>query len=159
MKVNKITRALSQLILCTLFLSCGAQVKTIPFSDKAIRYEGRVGFTTDAAVLSWSGNAVTIWFKGTGISAILQDSDTANYYNVVVDDKSIVKIHTDTERKKYILASGLLNANHKLQLFKRTEWAMGKTFFYGFETLSNTMILAPEPLPNRKIEFYGNSIT
>ncbi len=159
MKKTKTAGFLVQIVLCCIFLSCGAQVKTIPFSDKFIRYEGRVGFTTDAAVLSWSGTSVTIWFKGTGISAILQDSDTANYYNVVVDDKSIVKIHTDTERKKYVLASGLLNANHKLQLFKRTEWAMGKTFFYGFETSSNTKILAPSPLPKRKIEFYGNSIT
>ncbi len=46
-----------------------------------------------------------------------------------------------------------------MQLFKRTEWDKGKTWFYGFETLKRTKILqAPAP-PKRKIEFYGNSIT
>ena len=71
----------------------------------------------------------------------------------------LISVHTDTVKKTYLLASGLSNKTHKVQFFKRTEWAMGKTWFYGFETSAKTKLLQPPPLPNRKIEFYGNSIT
>ncbi len=46
-----------------------------------------------------------------------------------------------------------------MELFKRTEWDKGKTWFYGFETSRRTKILAPPVPPKRKIEFFGNSIT
>ena len=148
-----------QILLCFLCIASQAQTKFIPFNDSRIHYEGRVRFEKDAAELSWSGTSVTIFFKGTNISAILKDADTANYYNVIIDNGRILKIHTDTVRKSYSLASGLLNKKHKIELFKRTEWAMGKTWLYGFEASKEIKILSLPPLPKRKIEFYGNSIT
>lgn len=159
MPSHKLYPFLTVLIACTLSLTVTAQTKSVPFSDPNIRYEGRVAYKTDAAELSWSGTSVTVYFKGKTISAILKDADTANYYNVIIDDNRVFKIHTDTVKKAYLLASGLSNKTHKVQLFKRTEWAMGKTWFYGFETSSKTKLLPPPALPNRKIEFYGNSIT
>ncbi len=114
---------------------------------------------TDAAELSWPGTSATILIKGTNISVILKDADTANYYNVIIDDSIVSKIHTDTTKHRYVLASGLKKGKHKVELFKRTEWDKGKTFFYGFETSRNTKPLQPDNPPKRKIEFYGNSIT
>ena len=147
------------LLVCLFPVVSQAQIKVIPWNDPHIRYEGRINKQKDAAVLSWSGTNITVYFKGTGITAILKDLDTANYYNVILDDTIIYKIHTEQAKKKYLLAKGLPNKKHKLQLFKRTEWFMGKTLFYGFQTPRNTNILTPPPLPKRKIEFYGNSIT
>ncbi len=131
----------------------------IPFSDKHISYQGRIVFKRDAAELSWPGTSVTLNFQGTGISAQVKDGDTSNYYNVIIDNDSIYKIHFDTLKKTYSLASNLPYGKHSIQLFKRTEWDKGKTWFYGFEF--NEKIKLPEPSkpPNRKIEFYGNSIT
>jgi len=146
-------------LICLLPEAIHAQTKWIPYNDKHIRYEGRIAKQKDAAVLSWSGTSVTIYFKGTGITALLKDLDTATYYNVIIDDKTIWKLHAEPAKKSYALAKGLPNKNHKLQLFKRSEWYMGKTLFYGFETSSNTVILSPPLLSKRKIEFYGNSIT
>lgn len=153
-------RYLYTLILsCTLFESGNAQTKIIPYSDRSIYYEGRIAKKQDAAELSWPGTSVTLLFKGTNISAVLKDSDTANYYNVIVDGQVILKIHTDTSKHSYVLASGLSKGKHKVELFKRTEWDKGKTWFYGFETPESTKLL-PAPRPKkRKIEFYGNSIT
>jgi Carbohydrate esterase 2 N-terminal len=148
-----------EMTLCTLCLVSKAQKKFIPFNDPHIRYEGRIANTGDAAELSWSGTSVTLAFSGTNLSAILKDADTANYYNIIIDDKHIFKIHTDTTKKSYLLASELSDKKHTIQLFKRTEWALGKTWFYGFETSAATSILPPSALPKRKIEFYGNSIT
>ncbi len=147
------------LLICLLPEAANAQNKFIPYNHSNIRYEGRIGKQKNAAELSWSGTTVTLYFKGTNVAAILQDLDTANYYNVIIDDKIIFKIHAERVKKSYVLAKGLPNKKHKVQLFKRTEWYMGKTWFYGFETSQNTSILQPPPAPKRKIEFYGNSIS
>jgi Carbohydrate esterase 2 N-terminal len=145
-------------ILCTPLFGL-AQSKTIPFSNKNLYYQGRINYKKDCAGLQWSGSSVTINFKGDNISAILKDADTANYYNIILDDSVIGKIHTDTIQKTFLLASGLSNKKHRLQLYKRTEATMGTTWFYGFTTSTTTKILgAPKP-PKRKIEFYGNSIS
>jgi Carbohydrate esterase 2 N-terminal/GDSL-like Lipase/Acylhydrolase family len=152
----------SVLLFLTLWLfsiTAFAQTKLISCNHKAIRYQGRISKLGDVVEMSWSGSSATIYFKGTGISAILQDMDTANYYNVIIDDKNIFKIHTEPVKKTYVLAKGLPNKKHKVQLFKRTEWFMGKTLLYGFETLQSASILMPPPASKRKIEFYGNSIT
>lgn len=136
-----------------------AQTKIIPFSSPELYYEGRIMYHTDAAELSWTGTSVSICFEGKTMSAILQDRDTANYYNVIVDNKLTGKIHSTLQKQAYVLASGLTAGKHKVELFKRTEWDKGKTLFYGFEAPSETQVL---PYPNdksRKIEFYGNSIT
>jgi len=136
-----------------------SQNKIISFNNPDIFYEGRIKYNSDAAELSWSGTSVTVMVKGTTISAILKDSDTADYYNVIIDGKPISKIHADTTKHSYLLATGLSNKKHKVQLFKRTEWSLGKTLFYGFETSESTVILPQSSKPKRRIEFYGNSIT
>ena len=140
-------------------LANGQDKQVIPFNSKNITYEGRIQYKPDAAVLTWPGNSATIVFSGTWISAIMKDLDTANYYNVVIDDKVFAKFHTDTVKHSYMLASGLEKGKHTVQLFKRTEWDKGKTLFYGFEIPEDAKLLHQPPPKKRKIEFYGNSIT
>ncbi|HSR16874.1 MAG TPA: hypothetical protein VLM39_02185 [Ignavibacteriaceae bacterium] len=133
--------------------------KFIKFNSPEIYYEGRIIYKDDAAELAWSGTSVSVWFEGSDMAAVLKDADTADYYNIIIDDKDIFKIHADTAKQRYVLASGLPFGKHKVQLFKRTEWDKGKILFYGFETSEETKLL-PVPVPKkRKIEFYGNSIT
>ncbi len=136
-----------------------AQKKFITFNNPKIQYEGRVAFSDSTACINWSGSSISMNFKGSEISAILRDADTSNYYNVIIDDKVISKIQLDTNKRNYILASGLSRGKHKIQLFKRTEWGKGQTFFYGFETNTKTEILPKSKPKKRKIEFYGDSIT
>ena len=146
-------------LLVSLFFYANAQKKIIPFNNKSIYYEGRIKYDPNAAELSWPGNSVNIRFKGNGVSAILKDGDTANYYNVIVDNKVVSKIHTDTLKHSYVLASGLPNGLHTVQLFKRTEWDKNKTWFYGFEFSGKFHLENPPTPKKRRIEFYGNSIT
>ena len=145
--------------LCCICSNSFSQIKIIPFSDKHISYEGRIPYTNDAAELTWPGTSVKINFKGTGISGTLKDQDTANYYNVIVDNDSIYKIQFSTTKQTVALANGLPYGKHSIQLFKRTEWDKGKTFFYGFEFNGKNKLLKPSKLPQRRIEFFGNSIT
>lgn len=136
-----------------------AQNKSIPFNNPKIQYEGRIAFKDSAACINWSGSSISLNFRGSEISAILKDADTANYYNVILDGKVISKIQLDTIKRNYILASGLSNGKHKIQLYKRTEWGKGQTFFYGFETNENDKILSKSKPKKKKMEFYGDSIT
>jgi hypothetical protein len=150
---------LAVLLFYLILGNSNAQNKFIAFNDSNVSYEGRILYNNDAAILSWPGSTVSLQFEGTTISAIMQDMDTANYYNVILDGKPIAKIHTTMEKKTYILASGLSAGRHCMQLFKRTEWDKGKTLFYGFELSENANVLAPATPKKRKIEFFGNSIT
>jgi hypothetical protein len=115
--------------------------------------------TKDAAELSWPGTSVRIDFEGTGLSVDLKDQDTSNYYNVLVDGNVTEKIHPDASRRKYLLASRLPYGKHSVELFKRTEWDKGKTWFYGLEFEGKAVLADPPKKPGRKIEFFGNSIT
>ncbi len=147
------------LILCLSTKVVEAQSKFIPHNHPRIFYQGRIMHKQDAAILSWPGSSATIVFNGTSMSATLKDNDTANYYNVIVDGEVIKRFHTDTIKQSYLLVHNLPKGKHTLQLFKRTEWEMGKTSFYGFETEKQTKILPKTNSLKRKIEFYGNSIT
>lgn len=152
-----------KLLLCLLFsgvaLNSFAQKLWIPFNDAHLTYQGRIMKTSDATVLCWSGNSVAIHFKGTSLAAVIKEADTANYYNLIVDHQLKGKLHFDTEKKSYTLVKNLPAGAHQVALFKITEWDKGKTYFYGFELNKDEKVLAPKPLPKRKIEFYGNSIT
>lgn len=141
-----------------LFFACNAQNKVIPFNSPELCYEGRILYRTDAAELIWSATSVSITFEGKAISAVLQDLDTANYYNVILDNEVVKRFRPEQTKKSYELANNLTAGKHTVQLFKLTEWDKGKTLFYGFETTSKTKIL-PTPAKKRKMEFFGNSIT
>jgi len=146
-------------LFCLLSGNAISQTKSVSYNNERIVYEGRIPYAKDAAELTWPGTSIRINFKGTGISGTFKDQDTANYYNVIIDNDSMYKIHFDTTRQTVSLANGLPYAKHSLQLFKRTEWDKGKTFFYGFEFDGKSKILKPSKRPKRKIEFFGNSIT
>jgi lysophospholipase L1-like esterase len=146
-------------ILWCISLDGFSQNKFIPYSDKNISYEGRIPYANDAAELTWPGTSLKINFKGTGISGIFKDQDTSNYYNVIIDNDSNYTIQFDTNKRTVVLANGLAYGKHFVELFKRTEWDKGKTFFYGFEFNRKAKILKASKLPKRKIEIFGNSIT
>jgi hypothetical protein len=152
-------RNLSLIVLFFCSAFCYAENQVVFFNDPRLTYEGRIIFKSDATEFSWCGTNVTIQFEGTWVSAVLKDLDTANYYNVIVDNEYLSKFHTGTTKQTYLLASDLKEGKHQVQLFKRTEWDKGKTLFYSFELAEDAKVLSPAPPKKRKIEFYGNSIT
>jgi hypothetical protein len=139
--------------------ACRAKQPFIGFSDPRIHYMGRVITRETSAELSWTATTVSISFNGTGVKALLKDQIGDNYYNVIVDGKITAVLHPDSTKRLYSLASGLAPALHNLQLFKRTEWDKGKTWFYGLLPDTLTTVLSAPPAPKRRIEFYGNSIS
>ena len=133
----------------------------VSFNQKNLSYMGRVETVRNQYVkFYWPGTSVTINFKGTEIKAILKNGYEETYFYVIVDGKEneAKKIKADTIKSTILLASGLKNTKHTVQLFKLSN-NTSYSFFYGFELANTSKVLKAAPLPQRKIEFYGNSIT
>ena len=133
----------------------------VPFNQKNISYMGRIGTESNQyAELYWPGSSITINFKGTEIKGSFSNDKGISYFYVIVDgdDSNPLKIKPDSVKSTLVLAKGLKNKKHTVEVFKLTN---NTTFarFYGFELADGSKVLAPSPLPKRKIEFYGNSIT
>jgi len=145
-------------LLFVFCAQCQAQ-NFVKATDPHIQYSGRIAMTDTTAGLSWSASSITINFRGPGISVVLKDERSDNNYKVIIDGKVISVLHPDVSKKTYTLVNDLKPGKHTLELFKRTEWSMGKTWFYGFELGDKSEILPPPPAKKRKIEFFGNSIS
>lgn len=151
-------KVISFFLVLAMGFKCQAQI-SVKANDPHIAYMGRVAVTDTAAVLSWSGTTVDINFEGTAISYKMRDERGDNYYNILLDGKIIKKEHEAANVIIRQTINGLSPGPHHLELFKRTEWAMGKTWFYGFELAKNEKVLALSTPRKHKIEYFGDSIS
>ena len=136
-----------------------AQGNFVPFNSRNLSYEGRIANTSEASILSWPGNSVSISFKGSSLKALIADTDTADYFNVIVDETVIGKIHPGKDKKEIILVEGLPFTKHTVQLFKRTESDKGNCIFYGFFLDKSSKLIIDKKVKKHTIEFYGDSIS
>ncbi|MEA1898544.1 MAG: electron transporter RnfD [Bacteroidota bacterium] len=158
--MKRITFAILMLLILSVTACLNEKGNFIAFDNERIEYMGRVGMNERGfAEIYWPGSSIKIHFEGTGIKALLKDEHGKNYFNVIIDEDSILILKPDTVQKIYTLARGLSPGLHTVELFKRTGWNRGKTLFYGFKTGKKTNILDSDPQKERNIEFYGNSIT
>ena len=133
----------------------------VPFDQKELSYMGRVAMVEHQyAKIFWPGTSVSLRFKGTEVKATFKNGEEVAYFYAIVDgdDQNPVKIKPDTKETTLTLATGLKNADHTVTLFKLSN-NTSYTQFYGFELANGSKVLAARPLPKRKIEFYGDSIT
>ena len=155
-KISKLT-----FILIVILIGCSSEKEIfINSSNPDIEYWGRINTSRDeSAELYWSGSSIKINFEGESIQALLKDESGDNYFNIIIDNDSVVVFKPDTTKQYYQLASKLPKGKHSIEIFKRTEWDRGKTDFYGFKLSSKAKLLPKSAPKERKIEFYGNSIT
>ncbi|MBN2736541.1 MAG: hypothetical protein JXR70_06130 [Spirochaetales bacterium] len=118
-------------------------------------------FTNETAPrFAWSASTIKANFSGTEVSVKLASTGD-NYIEVIVDGqvKAPVNVPSGSSGSSAILlASGLSNGNHSIEIVKRTEAHVGDMQFFGFEYGSGRALAAPAP-SSRRIEFIGDSIT
>ena len=131
-------------------------------ADPAVRYMGRIDRTDpEAPKIVFAGTSVTLRFVGTEISAVICNH---RFYNkmelgLLVDGlESKVCFDTDRQRFTLPLASGLEDKEHEVTLFKRQD-ATHYFDFYGFELNGEAEVLPALPESDRRMEFYGDSVT
>lgn len=160
MKSNKILLALFSILIFTSSYTQVSTSKVVAFNNANVQYMGRIGMNDSCANFYWSGSSVTVKVKGTkSIKATLADNLGNNYYYLIVDDKEPAKIKLNKGKATYELASNLDDKLHTIQLFKLTNTDNGITSIFNFEIDADGQIVKPNKLSNRKIEFFGNSIT
>ena len=132
----------------------------VAWNDPHILAMGRINRQEpDHVILYWPGTYLKICFYGNRVEALLKDRDGKNYYDVVLDNDKPLLLHPDTAKRWYILADNLPGKEHVIELFKRTEWSNGSTFFYGFRVTGKAKLLDPPKTSGKMIEIFGNSIS
>lgn len=132
----------------------------IPADDPNIQYLGRIDFKKPLKPrFAFPGVQISAVFEGTSLSMKLNDTGDQDFYNVYIDDQEAFVLQTQKGSQDYVLAKGLADGIHKVRLYKRTEALCGVSTFEGFTLDAGKKLLQPEALPERKIEFIGDSIT
>lgn len=127
-------------------------------ADKNFRYTGRIDFSNPALPRFWlPGVYITTKFAGKSCEILLNDEEYGryNYISIVIDDQPATRIQL-TGKSNVIRIDTLDTGIHKLVICKSTESNIG---FVEFAGLKCKKLLPPDPLPVKKIEFIGNSIT
>jgi hypothetical protein len=157
---------ISFILLNTSFYSCTNKTHKdskeiiVKYNSNNIEYSGRIdSLEKNHVKLYWSGTSIKINFEGKEVQALIKDENGKNYYNIILDNDSIIVFHPDTILQYYTLAKGLNKGKHSLEIFRRTEWSKGYTLFEGFKIIGNPKVLKKDKAKKYKIEFYGDSIT
>jgi len=156
---------MKRILLLALFcfavlISVRAQ-NMVSFDQASIAYMGRIeSIPNNCAKIYWPGSSVSINFEGTEVRAVLQNGPGTSFFYAIIDgdDANALRIKPDTIKRAYSLSTGLKPGKHSVQLYKLTD-NTSYTCFYGFELNEGAKVLDPNRSGNRKIEFYGNSIT
>ena len=126
-----------------------------------LQYCGRIDFDdTTAPEFVYPCSYVKIRFRGTSISAITSNRRACwdNYLGFILDGIQGKIIIQNENKTSMVFNENLDNAEHELMLFKRMD-SCHMFRFYGFELSDGSEILPCDPLPPRRIEVYGDSIS
>jgi len=132
----------------------------IPWSSTNVIISGRTDESnTDYVSFGYSGVRIITRFEGTSLKMRISSPEKENYLLCIIDDSIQDKIHLATSTSEVILASGLADKTHKVEVIKITESLQGLCKFYGFTLDAGKTLQQPDALPDRRIHFIGNSIT
>lgn len=128
-------------------------------TDKNIQYIGRVSMKNpESPMFTFPGVQIRSGFTGTSLRMIAKPQ--SGYFMAQIDDAEAFKVSFCADQDSVVtLATALPRGEHQVKLMYVTEGYDRRAEFRGF-ILDNGCKLVPAPaLPERKIEFIGNSIT
>lgn len=135
---------------------------TVAPDNAQLQYTGRVDFADRARpMLSWPGTSIAGRFSGASLAVRLDDQQGKNFFNVFIDGDQARPVVIEARRGSvtYPVASGLAPGPHSFLITKRTEGEEGGTVFQGLELADGGALLPAPPRKQRRIEFFGDSIT
>jgi lysophospholipase L1-like esterase len=148
-------------VLYTGFSGCTAATLNYSADDDRIVIMGRYQ-TDDTGAVSFGASGVTfiIRFSGTFLDIVLEDEirygTSYNYFTVIVGDGSPVRFRTEPGRTEYRIADALSTGEHTVILSKASEGQNGRNRLVEVRCRK---LLRADPLPERKLEYIGDSIT
>ena len=135
------------------------QGKVIPADDPYIQYVGRICFQ-DPKSPRFTFPGVQINARFTGCSLKMWAKPKSGYFMAQIDKAEPFKVAFMGERDSVVtLATALPQGPHEVRLMYVVEGYELKPVFKGFVLDKDGMMLEAPALPERTIEFIGNSIT
>lgn len=130
--------------------------------NEKIQYSGRIDFDDPKApVLVYAASFVKIRFTGRFVRALLANHRDCwdNYMGCIIDGKQTKFLLSEDETPRaYVLWEGPEDGWHELTLFKRMD-SCHTAAFLGFELEEGAQVEKPAPLPARRIEVFGDSVS
>lgn len=155
------------LLTLVALLSIGMQASTtLPLTgkvicptDKHIQYIGRICFDNPQRPrFTFPGVQINASFTGTSLKLIAKPK--SGYFMAQIDEAEPFKVSFMGERDSVVtLATALPKGEHIVRLMYIIEGYDLKPEFWGFVLDSDASILDAPALPERTVEFIGNSIT
>ena len=159
----------SKLFATILAIALATGIKagpTIPVSghvinadDPGIQYVGRVDFTNpQRPAFNFPGTEIRANFEGTSLKMIARPM--SGYFMVSIDSCEAFKVSLNCPADSVVtLATALRDGRHSVRIAYAMEGLDTHPELWGFVLDNECDILRPTALPDRRIEFIGNSIT
>jgi len=142
-----------------LAISCQAGTPVhIPASHPNISYIGRVSFTNpESPCFTYPGVQLRVIFEGTSLT--MKAKPNSGYFMVEIDEQQPFKIAFLENDSIITLAEGLTDTSHEVRITLAYEGYLRRPEFRGFILDPGKTLPTAPVLPERKIEFIGNSMT
>lgn len=134
--------------------------EVVKASNPMIQYVGRVSFakSPDVASFNFPGTTIQAAFEGTSLKMICRPM--TGYFMAQVDGCKPFKIGFNAERDSVVtVAAALAQGVHHVKMMYVIEGLFRNPEFKGFVLDKGCKLVEAPALPERKIEFIGNSIT
>ena len=150
-----------RLFFCSIVLFISFSVMAQSFvspHDKKIGYMGRFDFSDPECVFfAFPGCQIQALFEGSSLAMLVKPG--SGYFMVEIDDQDAFKVNTLSNDSIYILAHSLPQGVHKAIITYCNEGLYMRPGFKGFLIDQKKKLRKKYALPDRKIEFIGNSMT
>lgn len=157
-----IKRTLICAVLCTAFLlAVNAQDDTYEFispDNENIEYMGRISRAGSGNIrFTYPGVSIFANFEGTSIR--MKTNCNSGYFMVEIDGAKAFKVKSGVTDSIVTLAEGLTYGEHEARIMYAVEGYELRPEFRGFYVDKGCHLAQAPVLPERKIEFIGNSMT
>ncbi|NLL76675.1 MAG: electron transporter RnfD [Clostridiales bacterium] len=130
--------------------------------DEKLTYSGRIDYEDkEAPVFIYPCSSIRVRVSGSFIRILVSNKRAywENWLGFIIDGRQgKMQLPENEERAVLTLAENLEDKLHDVLIFKRQD-ACHTFKFYGLEVENNSLIRASQPLPMRKIEVYGDSVS
>ena len=136
------------------------QEQIIDYRDSRLVYMGRMHEEEQGLLWVFPCSLVKISFHGKSLRAVITNHRNYwnNYMGVIVDGvQSKVELSADEEPHVYTLFKGEAG-EHEVLLFKRQD-ACHHIFFHGILLDKEGLLYVAKPMPDRRMEVYGDSVS
>lgn len=138
-----------------------AKEKWIPADHPALQYMGRIDWDDPQNPLwVYACTWVKLRFTGSFVKAVVTNFRGCwdNYLGVIIDGVQTKILLAPAGRQTLTLGEDLGAGEHELLLFKRQDMCHAVQF-HGLLLEETGEVAAPDPLPDRRIEVYGDSVS